>query len=66
MSFLQDLARDLLLSGTPVQYQDSADDRTHREQFLVDGQEAEIEYFDGEPQQFRWGFWRCNKDGEPI
>ena len=66
MSFLQDLARTLLHSGTPVQYQDSADDRTHKEQFLVDGQEAEIEYFDGEPQQFRWGFWRCNKDGEPL
>lgn len=66
MSFLQDLARILLHSGTPVQYQDSADDRTHKEQFWVDGEEVEIEYIDGEPQQFKWGNWRCTKNGEPF
>jgi hypothetical protein len=67
MTFLQDLARALLQSGTPVRYPDTEDDRTNKEQFLVgDGQEVEIEYFDGEPQQFRWGTWRANKNGTPF
>ena len=66
MSFLDDLTRALLYSGTPVQYQDGVDDRMHKEQFLMDGEEVEIEYFDGKPQQFRWKNWRCNQDGEPF
>jgi len=64
MSFLSDLVNLLLGEGNPVEIEDCQDDRIYKQHFDVGGQDVEITNFDTEPQEMKWGEWRCNSNGD--
>lgn len=64
MSFLSQLVQILLNSGAPLEIEDCNDDRMYVQRFEVSGEDVEITNFDTEPQEMKWGEWRCNSNGD--